>query len=93
MAAGTVYLLHLSTKVADHAGHYCGWTRDLQARLEEHRAGRGARLLAVCRERGITFELARTWAGSRQDERRIKRMKAGPRLCPVCRQQRKETAR
>jgi predicted GIY-YIG superfamily endonuclease len=86
----TVYLLHLSERVAGHAGHYMGSTTDLQARLAQHRSGQGARLLEVCRERGITFELARTWRGGRELERRLKAWNNGPRLCPLCRARRKE---
>ncbi|MDL4817376.1 hypothetical protein [Actinomadura opuntiae] len=41
---GIVYLLHF-TRPYKHAKHYTGWTSDLDARLAEHAAGRGARLL------------------------------------------------
>ena len=41
---GTIYLLHFSTPYR-HAKYYIGWTKDLEARLQEHRAGRGARLI------------------------------------------------
>ena len=41
---GVVYLVHFSEPYR-HARHYTGWTVDLDARLAEHRAGRGARLL------------------------------------------------
>jgi predicted GIY-YIG superfamily endonuclease len=81
----TVYLLHFTERLA-HAGHYLGSAGDLQARLTAHRDGQGARLLAVCKERGIGFELARTWQGGRELERQLKRRHAGPRLCPICRQ-------
>ena len=37
--------------------------RDVELRIAEHRAGRGARILAVCVARGIGFEVVRTWAG------------------------------
>ena len=45
---GTIYLLHFSAKVADHAGHYLGWASDLDSRLAQHAAGTGARLTAEC---------------------------------------------
>jgi predicted GIY-YIG superfamily endonuclease len=80
----TVYLLHFTEKVAGWAGHYLGSTANLEARLEEHRRGSGARLMEVCKERGIGFTLARTWAGGRTLERKLKRRKGGPRLCPIC---------
>ena len=59
----TVYLIHFDTKLANHAQHYLGWADDLQARLECHRRGNGARLMAVITEKGIGWRLARTWPG------------------------------
>ncbi|WP_201365820.1 hypothetical protein [Dictyobacter formicarum] len=80
----TVYLLHFEKRY-QHAGHYLGWTDDLPARLEAHRSGRGARLMEVIKEHGISWQLARVWEdGDRALERRLKRQKAGPRLCPLC---------
>jgi predicted GIY-YIG superfamily endonuclease len=81
---GTVYLLHFSGPYK-HARHYCGWTSDLPARLAQHDAGRGARLLAVARAAGITWTLARTWPGaSRARERALKRQGGASRRCPAC---------
>jgi predicted GIY-YIG superfamily endonuclease len=81
---GTVYLIHFDRPVADHARHYLGWTSDLPARLDDHRQGRGARLMEVVRERGIGWHLTRTWEGTRTRERAIKARAEGPRLCPDC---------
>ena len=81
---GTVYLIHFDRPVADHARHYVGWASDLEARLDDHRQGRGARLMEVLRERGIGWHLARTWEGTRTRERAIKARAEGPRLCPDC---------
>lgn len=81
---GTVYLLHFSEKISGHAGHYLGWASRLEARIEHHRAGTGARLTQVAAERGISFEVARTWSGDRNLERRLKNRKNAGRLCPVC---------
>jgi predicted GIY-YIG superfamily endonuclease len=78
-----VYLLHFDTNLA-HARHYLGYAADIDRRLAEHAAGQGARITAVCRERHITWRLVRTWAGTRQVERRLKRQHHGPRLCPIC---------
>ena len=82
-----VYLIHFDQPVnpARPARHYLGSARNLDARLSEHRAGIGARLMAVVKERGIGWQLARTWNGDRATERRLKRRKNAPRLCPVCR--------
>lgn len=81
---GTVYLLHF-TKPFRHARHYLGWTeRDLPARLDEHAAGNGARLLAAVASAGITWHLARTWEGTRARERQLKRQGGLSRSCPLC---------
>jgi len=79
----TIYLLHLDKPLC-HAKHYIGLADDLAARLERHATSDGARLLAVCRERGITWRCVRTWTGDRTFERWLKRKKAAPTLCPVC---------
>jgi predicted GIY-YIG superfamily endonuclease len=49
---GTVYLLHFDRPLK-HAKHYLGYANDLQARLEQHRSGNGARLIQVVQEAGI----------------------------------------
>ena len=83
---GTVYLLCLSRPVCPSrpARHYTGWAADLDARLREHASGRGARMLAAAAERGISWRVTRTWAGDRALERRLKRWKNAPELCPIC---------
>jgi predicted GIY-YIG superfamily endonuclease len=84
MSAGTVYLLHFD-RPYEHARHYLGWTDHLESRLEAHRAGRGANLLAVLKRAGIGFELARTWTpADRRRERQIKRQGGLSRSCPAC---------
>jgi predicted GIY-YIG superfamily endonuclease len=93
---GTVYLLHLERPLSPGhtAQHYTGWADDLAARLDDHAAGRGARFTQVALERGIGWQLARTWPGeTRTDERRHKRGAHGSRLRPVCRAARKEARR
>jgi predicted GIY-YIG superfamily endonuclease len=81
---GTVHLLHFARPYR-HARHYAGWTHDLAARLAEHRAGRGARLLSVFVDAGIGWELARTWPdSSRTRERALKRQGGASRRCPLC---------
>src|SRR5688572_11787332 len=80
---GTVYLLHFD-RPYKHARHYTGWTLHLEERLAEHAAGHGARLLAVVREAGINWTLARTWKGTRHRERRIKNQGGASRFCPMC---------
>lgn len=83
---GTVYLLHFLRKYR-WAGHYVGWTSDLNARLEQHRKGQGARLLQVIQAAGIEWILARTWEGKKRSfERNLKKRKFGiiGDLCPIC---------
>ena len=83
MNAGTVYLLHFDEPYK-HARHYVGWATNVKRRLAEHEAGRGARLLAVVRDAGIGWQLARLWPGSRARERQIKRQGGHARQCPLC---------
>ena len=79
-----VYLIHFD-RPYHHAAHYLGFCKDrVEDRLAEHRAGRGARLLQVINDAGIGWRLVRTWRGDRKLERRLKRWKKSPRLCPVC---------
>ncbi len=47
-----VYLLHFS-EAYKHAKHYLGSADDLEARLERHRRGNGARLIQVIAQAGI----------------------------------------
>ena len=83
----TVYLLHFERPISDKhtCQHYLGWCKDLEDRTDEHRRGTGARLTQVAKERGIKFEVVRTWeGGDRKLERRLKNQKGSPRLCPIC---------
>lgn len=83
----TVYLLHFAEPIAPGrhtAQHYLGSAEDLAPRVNAHRHGNGARFTEVAHERGIPFVIARTWEGDRALERRLKRRKEGPRLCPLC---------
>lgn len=84
-----VYLLHFDRPYR-HARHYLGFTRNLDARLALHRSPNGSshhRLMQVIAGAGIGFVLARTWDGDRDLERRLKRRKEGPKLCPICRRE------
>ena len=80
---GCVYLLHFDRPYR-HAAHYTGWTANLFNRIEAHENGRGARLLAVVRDAGIGFTLARIWPGTRDRERALKRQGGASRRCPLC---------
>lgn len=80
---GTIYLIHFD-KPYQHAKHYTGWTSNLDARLAEHAAGTGARLMKVIKEAGITWRLARTWHGTKNLERSLKHSGGAARRCPIC---------
>lgn len=81
--AGIIYLIHFDRPYR-HARHYLGWTTDLPSRLDAHRRGQGARLMAVITDAGIGWQLARTWNGPRTRERQLKQ-RGKTRCCPVCR--------
>lgn len=88
--SGLIYLLHFEKKL-HHAGHYLGFCEDdLEARLDRHRKGQGARLLEVVVAAGIDFSVARTWKGDRHFERKLKNQKNARRLCPICQKEHHE---
>jgi len=78
-----VYLIHFEHPYK-HARHYLGSTNDLQARLQHHQAGTGARLMEVVTKAGIRWHVSRTWQGGRDVERALKTWKNSPKLCPTC---------
>jgi len=86
---GYCYLLHFDKPISDRhtCQHYIGYTsKTLAQRIAEHRAGTGARLTQVAKERGIGFVVVRTWANvTKRDERKLKNRKGSNRFCPVCR--------
>jgi putative endonuclease len=87
VAAPVTYLVHLDRPLGGpvhFAQHYLGTTQNLDRRLETHRAGLGARILAAANERGIAYDVVRTWDGGREVERRLKARHAAPRMCPTC---------
>lgn len=87
VAAGTegCYLLHFSDKYK-HARHYIGFSTDIPARVALHNAGRShARLTQAAARAGITMVLARVWVGaSRDNERKLKNLRAAAKMCPFC---------
>ena len=90
---GTIYLLHFD-RAYFHARHYLGWTEgEIERRLDRHMVGTGARLISVVTKAGIGMEVARLWAGTRALERQLKKRKNGPRLCPICLNQRLRACR
>jgi hypothetical protein len=82
---GVIYMLHFD-RPYKHAKHYVGWTVNLTGRLNRHQRGEAdaARLVAVIRQAGIGFTLARTCPGTRTRERAIKNAGGATRYCPLC---------
>jgi len=80
---GVIYMLHFSGPFG-HARHYVGWARHLEARLAHHGTNGGARLMWHVRQAGLTWVLARSRPGTRDDERKIKNAGGATRYCPVC---------
>lgn len=95
MTTRWVYLLHFDRPVSERhtCQHYIGSADAPYVRLEEHRAGRGARLTQVANERGIGYRIVRLWEAEpgegRKLERQLKRRKEAPALCPLCAERRK----
>jgi hypothetical protein len=84
---GLVYLLHLE-RPYKHARHYTGFAeggpKGLARRLAEHGTTHGSPLLAAAKATGITWQLARTWPGTRARERQLKRQGGASRRCTLC---------
>lgn len=77
------YLLHFEPSYK-HAGHYLGWSPEVQARVNAHLHGKGARLTEVAHNAGSTLILVRVWEDAdRKTERKLKN-RHSPQLCPIC---------
>lgn len=74
-----VYLLRCGDRTL-----YCGWTFDVEKRLEAHRSGRGARYTRSRRpvELAAVFELPDESA-ARREEARIKRLSRRDKLALI----------
>ncbi len=82
----SVYILHFD-RPYHHAKHYVGYAKDVEARIERHKAGNGARLIQVITEAGIGFVVARVWKGkTRTFERKIKDSHNTAKYCPICKE-------
>ncbi len=86
----TVYLIHFDRPLGNlnnprgQARHYLGYSDDLEARLERHREGNGAAIMAAVARAGIDWTVVRTWNGDRGLERKLKNRHNSPQLCPIC---------
>jgi hypothetical protein len=87
---GWLYILHLIAQLGNpansrsQASHYTGWCGDPEKRDHEHRAGRGAALTRAAVARGIDWTMYVLGPGKWELEKRLKALKAGPRICPRC---------
>lgn len=85
-----VYLLHFDRPLGNpenrraQAQHYLGYADRLDRRALQHLTGRGAKITQALFARGIGFQIARVWPGSRAFERKLKNRKEAPKLCPIC---------
>jgi len=90
-----VYIIHFFQPIGNPekthglAGHYCGSTCNLDARLQLHKNGNGAALMTAVNEAGIAWQVARLWrfetpGAARAFEKRLKRAGHNPRHCPIC---------
>lgn len=87
---GIIYLLHFTDPETGehvqfgHAGHYLGWTTNLQQRLMRHGTKSGANLLWHAKQAGIGWEVTRLWRGTCRREWRLKVQGGHSRKCPLC---------
>jgi hypothetical protein len=83
---GELYLLCFRERLGTEKHsikHYLGFAWDVDARLEQHRAGQGARITQVLRERGISWDVVAVWPGNRGVENELK-LHSATRICPRC---------
>jgi hypothetical protein len=83
-----VYLIHFSKRYpgGKQPQHYVGYADDekFEQRQERHKKGGGSRLLRAVNFAGIDYQVVRTWAGGRNEERRLKDQHHHERYCPIC---------
>jgi predicted GIY-YIG superfamily endonuclease len=90
---GTVYLLHLDKSIS-RSSHYLGWASSLEERIKQHGTSAGAKFTFAAAQRGIGFQVVRTWENAtRQVERSLKCKKDSRSLCPFCKADRAESKR
>lgn len=95
-----VYLIHFNSPVSKYSTsqHYIGCSGDVEKRFLQHQMGQNsARIIEVAIERGIGFQLVRTWEGTSEErdwelERRLKKQKNPWRLCPLCKNTERKAA-
>jgi len=91
LSRNDLYILHFTSKIANHAQHYVGYTTlGVSARVKTHRNGTGAKLVAHALGIGIDFKIGHvehfaTPELARYREKRLKLEKNLKRHCEICR--------
>jgi len=88
-APGTIYLLHFSGRTKQGRQHYLGWSSNTEARLAQHRSGRGAGETKKAVADDLKITEAQSWKGTPLLERRLKEWSREGRkgfagICPLC---------
>ena len=81
-----LYLLHFEPRY-QHAGHYLGYSKDIDARVAEHLAcnGKSSPLVKAAVEAGCEVTVARLIpGGTRTLERKLKNQGGLAVHCPIC---------
>ena len=90
---GEIYLLHFHQPLS-RAKHYLGWAKDHEERVKKHRGGYSrVGLMNALHAKGIGFDVAQVWSGTRNDERKLKNRKSATRFCPICVNERKQKSK
>lgn len=93
MKTNVVYLIHFHAPVAFRqlhgktvaVRHYIGSAKVLEERMQAHNVRKDAAIMRTAAERGVGWEVVRTWEGDRRLERSLKRQGHFDRRCPKCR--------
>lgn len=89
---GWIYTIHFDEPFG-HARHYTGFTANLEERMNEHKAGRGSKLLAHVKDAGIGWHVASVeWSdagkGKHGREGQLK-WRGATRRCSTCKHEAK----
>jgi predicted GIY-YIG superfamily endonuclease len=83
--SAVVCLLHFECPYCGPMQHYVGWTRNLEQRVGQHRAGdAGSATTRRAFDQGIGFVVARAWPAKQGLEQRIKKYGIA-KYCLLCR--------
>ena len=86
-----VYLIHLNEPLG-HARHYSGYAKgnNPQKRIDKHGTAKGARMLKVAAERGISWVVAQIWPDADREFERSLKKRGQAAICPLCKIYRSE---